>query len=484
MNTLRNILSVALVGIAVSACGDLLDLDINEDPNAATEVEGDLLFPYVLASLASNRAVELNPPSNYWSQIWASNGSYRASTDRYSLDIFLTGNTWNTVYPTALKNLALMRDQALSADPLRPNVAAQAEIMMAYVFWYSTSLWGEVPYTQALQGDEFPQPEFDDQETILRGLATDLAEAVALIEPGGAPGVEEGDLVYGGDMEDWERFGNSLRLRTLMMIRNVDPSVDAEIESLLGQPLIRTNLQEAAIPFFDAPDNQNNLWKLTQGWFDGELDGQQLWYPSATLVDLMNDLGDPRRDTYFSFAAEDGEYLSNQYIGHVNGYYDFNDDSTSVMDQNIIRPDWPSRIVTASEVWFYEAEWKARQGDLGGAHSAYMQGVDLALDYFDNKPGAIPDGQKATYLGLLPQSFASMQEALQAIWGQQFIEVLDRSPENWVHWKRTKYPTLTLPYNNVLGDIIRRMSYPPDELSANPNAPQQPGLDEPMWFEN
>ncbi len=343
MRAYKGFLLLLLLIVPLSGCDSLFDLDINTDPDAATAVQGDLLLPTVMAGLASNRAVELNPPSLYWSQVLASNASYRAGADRYELDIFLTGNTWRTVYSTGLRNLNLMRNQALAADPARPNVAAQGEILMAYLYWYATSLWGDIPYTQALQAEEFPQPMFDDQETILRGLVQDLEEAAALIEPGGQPGVESGDLVYGGDMSDWERLANSLRLRILMMIRNQDPSVEADIAALLNEPLIRMNTEEAALPFFNAPNNQNNLWKLTAGWFEGNLDGQDLWYPSRVLVDLMNSLDDPRRDTYFAFAADEGVYTSDEYIGHTNGVFTFINDTTSVLDQNIIRPDWPSR---------------------------------------------------------------------------------------------------------------------------------------------
>jgi hypothetical protein len=465
----------------MAGCGDLFDLDINTDPDAATEVEGDLLMPTVLANMASNRAIEISPGNAFHAQIWASNGSAGVFTDpeRYIMSSFTVGNTWSNIYTTGLKNLTLMRDQALAQSPARNNVAAQAEIVASYQFWMATSLWETIPFTQALQGDEFPQPEFDDQETVLRGLLDKLDAAIALIDPAGSPGVQEGDLLYGGDMDDWIKFANSLKLRILMMIRNEDPSANAAIQALLTQPLIRTNAEEAAVPFFETANNENNLWRLNNlfGGFTDVQNGNAFVYAGEPLVELMKSLDDPRLNTYWEFAVDgDGEYQTSEYFGQTAGVFEFGDE-TSMVSQNIVRRAWPSRMITAAEVWFYEAEFLASSSGPAAAQAAYQTGVQRALDYFDGKPGAISAAAKAAYVASLPPATVT------AIHDQQYIEVLDRSPENWVHWKRTHHPDLPLPQQAVLGDIIRRYPMPTAERSANPNIPDPVPLDRPMWFE-
>lgn len=478
-------LVILLAGVfSLSACDDPLDLDINTDPNAATEVQGDLLMPHVLATIASNRTIEFGQTTTIFSQIWVSNGSTGVFTDpeRYIISSFTTGNSWFAFYNAVLKNMNLMKEQALAAEPPRNNVAAQAEILSAYTFWMLTAMWGEIPYTEALDAAEFPQPAFDEQETVLRGLLDDLDRGLALIDAAaGGPAVTDGDLIYGGDMELWERFANSLKLRILMMIRNRDPSVDTEIQALLNEPLIRTLEQEAQIPFFVDTGNENSVWQLCSDFSGFEGDGCIWFGPSTGIVDLMNGMGtgDPRLETYFTPSPfTDAE----EVIGQTPGVFDFGDD-TGLIHQNIVRRDFPSRILTAAEVWLYEAEFLASQGNLAGAHTSYMRGVELGLDFFDGKPGDIDESEEDEYLASLPSSFVTQGGALEAIWGQEYIEVFNRSPENWVHWKRTHYPDLPLPVEATLGDIIRRFPLPPDELTANPNAPSQVQQDAPMWFE-
>ncbi|MGK7313461.1 MAG: SusD/RagB family nutrient-binding outer membrane lipoprotein [Candidatus Longimicrobiales bacterium M2_2A_002] len=489
MKTIRNLLLLVFLVPILGGCDDPFDLDINTDPDAATEVEADLLFPTVLTRISSVRSIEIGPGQAFFTQIWASNGSAGVFIDpeRYIISSFTTGNSWGIVYNDALKNLLLARDQALEEEPVRPNVAAQSEILSAYGFWMLTAMWGDVPFTEALNGDEFPDPSFDEQEVVLRGLVDKIDAALALIDPNAGPGVGFGDLVYEGDMENWERFGNSLKLRILMMIRNQDPSVDSEIAALLNEPLIRTNSQEAAIPFFDAANNENNVWRLNDlfAGFVGAANGNGFIFAGETLVELMKSLDDPRLSTYFEYAVDfdDGTPITNEYFGQTAGVLNYGDE-TSMISQNIIRPDWPSRMITATEVWLYEAEFLAATGDLPGADAAYEAGVQAALDFFDGKPGDIPEADEAAYLASLPDLTGLGQAAaLDEIRGQQYIEVFDRAPENWVHWKRTHYPALPLPNEAVLGDIIRRYPYPPDELSANPNAPSQVQLATPMWFE-
>jgi hypothetical protein len=446
-------------------------------------------------NIASTRAMEIFEQTMI-SQIFASNGSASVflNPERYSISPFTTDNTWTAFYTESLKNLLLMREQALAATPARRNQAAQAEIFSAYVFWMLTSIYETVPYTQALDGENFPEPMFDSQETVLRGVLQKLDSAIVMIDKSASalPGVEEGDLLYGGDMADWERFANSLKLRTLMMIRNKDASVDAQISALLSQPLIRDNAQEAAVPFFTATGNENNLWKLNDlyGGFINAMNGNEFVFAGKTLVDLMKSLRDPRLDTYFEFAVESfnidpdgGGPVTSEHFGQIPGVSDWDDGHTSMLSQNIIRKDWPNRIVPAAEVWFYEAEFRASTNDLPRAYTAYRTGVQRALDYFDGKPGAISSAAKTAYLGQLPQSFTSQQAALDAIRGQEYIEVLDRSPENWVHWRRTKYPAFIRPEQATLGSVIRRYPISSEEIAANPNAPSGIPLDRPMWFE-
>jgi len=496
MKLFKSIILITALSFAFVSCDDWLD--VNTDPNAATEVSPDLLFSTVLANVASNRAIEIQPSGSFFINAWAPNGSTPVfiNPDRYIISPFSTGNTWSNWYGASMRNLSFMIDEAETNELVSLNVAAQAKIMKAYLFWSITMMWEDVPFTQSQKPEEFPEPAFDDQETVLRGVIDLLDEALSQIDLSES-GVGNRDYVYEGNMLGWLKFANSLKLRTYIFLRNQDPSVDSAIADLLNNAeLIRENADEAAIPFFDSNENAHNLWVLNNlfGGFTGAANGNIFVFAGQTLVDIMNELEDPRRKTYFSYATFSNNLVADEFIGQEAGVSGWGGE-TSMVSQNIIRRTWPSRMLTASEVLFYEAEFLATTGDLGGAHQAFVDGVRASLEFLSPYTELDPAGGEledqgiseeeiAVYLNNLPSSFSNETEALEAIWTQAYIEVLDRAPENWSHWRRVKFPELSVAQNANLGDIIRRFPYPPSEIAANPNTPQDPALDTPMWFEN
>jgi len=474
------ILASVTVALLIAGCSDFLD--INQDPNAATELKGDLLLPPVLTHMSANRSIEYGPDNAFFTQIWASNQSAGVFSDpeMYNTSTFTAGNAWGAYYTDILKNLDLMVSQAENQDPKRNNVVAQGKILSALAYYQLSMLFGDIPYSEANNLD-IPQPKFDSQESILHSLADSLDKYVGMIDPASdLGGVEAGDLIYKGDMNQWIKFGNSLRFEILMFIRNKDQGVDSQIDALLGKALIESNADEAAIPFYDQATNANNIWRLNAlfGGFADAGNGNNFLFGGETLVEMMKDKQDPRLSTYFE-ANDNGDY-----VGVPAGTFV---DNASSISQNIIRKDWPNRIITASGILLLEAEYYATKGDMNTAQSKFEAGVQAGLDYFDNKPGAISQADKQQYVNNLPQlGNMSQSDAVKTVQEHEYIEIFDRAPENWANWKRTHVPSLPLPQEAVLGNIIRRYPYPPDEESANPNTPSRDSytLDQPMWFEN
>ena len=83
-------------------------------------------------------------------------------------------------------------------------------ILKAYIFWTVTDRWGDVPYSEALQGGSKPTPVYDKQEDIYKGLLAELKSAVSSFDNTSVIG---GDISsYGGNVSQWKKLGNSLRL--------------------------------------------------------------------------------------------------------------------------------------------------------------------------------------------------------------------------------------------------------------------------------
>lgn len=468
---------------ALSGCDSFLD--INEDPNNASlddiRSEPGLLFLTAVTSLSTTKTVEITGNSSF-AQLWsASNGAgVFTSPELYQISTNTTGNSWDGSYTDVNQNLNFILDAADDSESpfFNPNVAAQAKIFKAYNFYFLTQLFEEVPFTQANDRDAFPSPVFDEQEVVLRGVVDLIDEAIAQVDlSSGAPsGITNEDVFYGGDMEQWLRFANATKLRALILLESGGADVDAEIDAVFGEPLIRDNADNTEFPYSASAGNENSWQQVLDDFSDGAM----IWYDcDEKLVDILLDLDDPRLATYCDPTA-DGDF-----VGSASGTFaSFVSQDISNISLNIVRADFPERYTTAAEILLLEAEWEAKKGNLGTADGLYRDGIAASIDWFDEKPGAIEDSLKNAYIASLPDlTTLSQADAVEAVQLQQWINFFERRPEPWTHWRRTKVPELTAPSNAQLGDIIRRYAYPPDPVARNPNTPQSLPGDTPMWFE-
>ncbi|MEL6923390.1 MAG: SusD/RagB family nutrient-binding outer membrane lipoprotein [Bacteroidota bacterium] len=472
--------------MVANSCQDGFDgvLDINDNPLAATSADANLLFPTALVQFSNNRTIEVSGRTSaivqYTEPAFGVFGSY-ALCD--AGNTFLVGNTWQQVYATTLKNLKLVERDAAAAEPPVNNVVAQSKIMQAFAFYMLTNLYEDIPFSEALN-TEIETPGFDNQESVLRGIVTMIDEAVRMIDQAeGAGKVSTGDLIYGGDLEKWEKFANSIKLKTLFLIANKDGSVGSEISATLGSPIINTLADEAEFKYYDQTGDFNPIWNTLNRFSGGS--NPTWWAGSETFQTIMEDLDDPRLSTFYSESDSDDDLGTGEFKpGAVPGTYGTTSGENSIVSLNILRPDYPDRYITASEILLLHAEAIIEGYASGDADEKYREGIQSNMDFYDGKPGEIAAEDKEAYLASLPSiNDLSKDDALEAIHLQLYIQNFFRMPEGWTQWRRTKVPDLALPQRTTCGDIVRRFFYPPDEVGANPNAPSPVPFDTPMWYE-
>lgn len=90
------------------------------------------------------------------------------------------------------------------------NQKAIAMILKTFIMWTTTDKWGDMPYSEALQGAAILLPKYDEQQAIYTAMLKDLVDANAAFNPTGA--TVQGDIVYAGDVAKWRKFSNSLRM--------------------------------------------------------------------------------------------------------------------------------------------------------------------------------------------------------------------------------------------------------------------------------
>lgn len=442
-------------------------LDINTDPLASTVAAPATIIPQVLVAYEARKQTELGTRIMDVPQHFSAcfNSPRQGNTTS-----FLTGNTWFMYYNLVLGNLVLLEADARAAGEAQNNVAAFAVIMKALAFYELSVIFEQIPFTEALNGIDFPSPNFDSQETVLKGTVDMLDEAVSLIAAIPAEGafpIGSEDFIYGGNMALWERFANSLQLRILMLIRSVDPGyAGPRIADVLTRPLITELGHVARFPFFNNVGNQNAFADLNNTFFgteNNEVVG--VYAASPVLRDLLVDNADPRLGVFLTDINGGDDYDTPPYGSFSFGAFG------AVVSSAMIRYDFPAVWYTPAETALYRAELALAGEVAGDADALTQEGVTLALQYYggaiDGATVTIPqadiDAFAATFVGVTQQQ----------IHEQQYLETFMRPVVSWNHVRRTRVPELDEVPGAVIDDFLQRFSFPPDEVGANPNTPPQ-----------
>lgn len=470
--------NIAKLFMAVGICFTSLScedfLDINDNPNVATAPDPNLLFVSEILGMSNNRTSEIWIPIGVSAQVIASGGNtgWGPDEDQYNISIFSTGNTWRELYTNVIKNATLSIEAASQQDPVNNNTIAQHKIVQAIAFWELTSIFGDIPFSEALK-TEIITPKFDPQDEVLQGILDLLNEAIGLIDVDSPFKITEEDLYYKGDMASWEKLANSLKLRVLMMMVDGMPAKSTEIATLINADAgISSNTENALFPYFNQAGNYNPMFNLFYT-YNG---GVNNWlFAINHTTNLLKGKNDPRLTVFFDPGPDATE------IHSVAPGANADVDNDAVIGSFFLQPDSKDPIFTYAEQLLLEAEAHARGfvGTRADADAKLRAGVAASMAYY-----GVDADEAEDFVDALPDLTGLTQnEAIKVIAEQQWLDLFNRSLEAWNQWRRTEIPALTPAPGTLVPGMIRRWPYPPLEVASNPLTPAQKPLDNKMWFD-
>ncbi len=491
-----------IVLVLAGACTEGFE-EINQDPNNPTEVPTSYLFTHAERGLQEI----LNTSGLLYAQMWAE--TQYTNTSRYetvNLDFsrYYRGTQWEDgrTESGSLHDLQeiirLNSDEetmaAMSVSGSNANQIAVARILKAWAFHQLTDIWGDIPYSEALQGRENFFPAYDRQEDIYADLINELDEAFAQINPS-EPGVV-GDIIYGGDMAKWQLFAQSLKMRIGMRMTKVAPDrAQAVVTSALNAGVFTSNADNATFDNLSDADNDNQYYQHFLTRTD---------YAISNVLDAyMTELNDPRLPIY---ASPTGGDLAT-YAGDpsteltINGmpYGVAADIAGSITNDEISFPGAtvrsatsPCLMMTYPEVLFLQAEAAARGWTGGDVQALYEQAVMASMDFWNEQLAAtdfdaiysadigqtvsgvesvleatITPDEVTSYLAQ-PGVVFNQATAMQQIAEQKWLALYMQGLQAWSEWRRTGYPELA-PAPDAVEDraIPRRRGYDQIEFDLN-----------------
>ncbi len=432
--------------------------ELNTNPDAPIDVQPSLLLRQVIFDYGEQMSYEGFVAGNLLGQYFTAIDFNLF--DRHSLtEPQVGGNPWPVLYTN-------LRDNEIILDKARTNATfsvyeGPALIMKAYMAAALTDMFGDVPYTEALKGKEgIVSPVYDEQQSIytgLDGILDNLEKAVSALENYEGATPLEGDILFGGDLNKWIAFANSLRIKYLMRISGqLDVSNDLQAIYDEGR-YISSNAENAVFDFTNTEPNNFRIATARTGDFN-------LFIMSETIEEILKEFNDPRIAVFFRPTANEPD----AFAGLLNGP-DASQLSISVADYSLTGTifrertgDLDANFMTAWETHFLLAEAAERGLINADAKMLYDMGVRQAFEYWLTE---MPED----YLLEGPAAYgADGQDKIEQIITQKWLANIINGYEGWIEYRRTGFPELKTISASLNNDLIPvRLPYPTDEDALN-----------------
>lgn len=476
---MKKLITSILFVAALTSCST--DLDVNRDPDFLDPNDAPLSaqLPAGIAGLAGSEGASYAIIGGFWSQYWTQSNlaNQYNEIDNYSIGTSDYNFAWNGMYD-ALNDIRNVKRKALASGNWNYYlIATVLEVQGSQVL---TDFYGDIPYTEANRAPEILEPRFNTGPEVYDLMMADLNNALSRDlsqSQGPAPGAD--DYIFGGNMDNWTKFANTMKLKLYM--RQTESSrgamADAGIIALMNSGVAFLDTDAAMTQFIDAPNKSNPLYEFN----NRQLNVATNLRKSRTMDSFLSASADPREAAY---------YLPGNSL--VQG--DYTSTATNIAVVNT-RPTTPVFFLSLEESLFLQAEALERYG-LGSGQALYEQAIQTNFDRY---------GLSAEGTALIAGAYAyptagTFQQKLEAIITQKWVANFPGNGfESFFEKNRTGYPlTSSVPQTNagyIPGQLVygvngstggafpKRLVYPLSERNANTNAPTLVQLITPIWWE-
>jgi len=484
------------------------DLDINTNPNKVTGATVDLVLPTAIAATAKSISTTTTQGYNFMGgqQVgyfangggvsgWAGIVSYKWTTGNFA-------DNWATSYDVLNDVEYVIKTSEGNAAYNEFNAAAK--VLKAYNYSLLVDTYNDIPYTEALQGDERLQPAYDKATDIYKSLGDLLDQSIVAFKAAGTgkgtPVFVKADPLFAGDLSKWAKFAQTLKLKLVLKgegkVTFASKAFDAAVGFLTEDALVN--------PGYGKLDGkQNPLWNSWAYNFAGTAVGAASQYAvTPYIMGFYNGskITDPARAAvvYKSGTATPVNQLGFQESSAGRGLapssWFIGTNATTYSKIGILKgPDAGAPLMLASESYFLQAEANVRGLlSVGTAQANFESGVTASFTYlYKDNTGAVTAGKNAktdfdAYKVANPLSplvnfslATTNEQKLEAIITQKYIAFnMMFGHEAWNEYRRTGYPKISgTDKNTTFVSIVSestaadklptRIQYPANEFKYN-----------------
>lgn len=287
-------------GVAMTSCSDDTLSNINTDKTKVSNLDPNaqlttaLLQTYGDFSLMDTYRNYITGFTQHFAGGW--NVTNYAGSNFAEDDI--SRRIWDRYYEISIKNLV----DAIHKSEDKPNLNAALRIHRVYLTAVLADIYGDVPASEAGLGyiAGISTPKYDTVEELYNWFFEELTACEALLGTG-TDNISGDVTSMGGDVAQWKKYANALRMRYAMRISDVNPQkAQDEFEKAVAAGAISSAADDVYIKYADSPytyyDGANDYDFRTNALSE-ILYGQDATSPtfvSSTLFYQMQRTADPR----------------------------------------------------------------------------------------------------------------------------------------------------------------------------------------------
>ncbi len=447
--------------------------EINTNPQVAINIDPGFQFSWVQLRTSGGRYENWRAGliySSMMNQHMAALCGYW-NGDKYTFNGGYNSSLFDQAYREQVKDMQDLINTLEQGEVGDQTMLGMARIWRVVIFHRLTDLYGDVPYSEAglgaIAGIDFPK--YDTQAFIYADMLSELEAAIGQL---GSGGFGSADLMFGGDVAKWKKFGNSLMLRLGMRLSEVDAgTAQTFVSKAIAGGIMTDNSDDAFLEHTNGPEgiNRNGIGEVldkANGFGD---DCPRL---SATLVNGLQASGDPRLDIFGIPAAGGHNGLPN---GLDATTIQDNPTGTDINDFDRINPllvtvSTPMMFMTSAEAQLLAAEAAVRGWTSGDAASLYNKGVTNAMKQWQHYDASLVI-EDATIDAYLAANAFDAANGLEQIGWEYWLATFLNEYEAFANLRRSGFPALTpvnYPGNVTNGQIPKRLAYPSGESGRAP----------------
>ncbi|EDM43806.1 hypothetical protein SCB49_09450 [unidentified eubacterium SCB49] len=514
MNIMKSVAIIASL-FAVVSC-ETIETDLTEDPNQLTADDANLEFLFnsnQLALASFFETLQFQEATVMRMELMNVSPFYASQYAAGDFDL-----AWTGAYADLLNETKQLKEIAAAIetpDVNANNYIAAAQILEAYTLVTLVDTFGDVPYSEALQGSNNFDPGRDSGESIYDAARELLLNSITKINGSNSVAISS-DIYFNGDMSKWQALANTLLLKLAVTTRLNNNNAAAEANAVINAGnFISDNSGDFDFNWSASaePESRHPTFQLQY------IGGPDIYIANAMLSRMD---GDPRFNYYFfqqdgadpyAYPPASGDGFEGRDHGDagppvaadfpkvtVQGLYPiggkYNDGTTEAVSASSgAAGAGISPIMSHAFTRFLIAEAQLTlNGNAGAARSALIAGVTASMDKVTsfqggaNGAGNEPTGAEIqSYIDSVGAAYdaASNEGKLDIIIKEYYKAAWGNGIEVYNNFRRTSYPSDLAPsIAPNPGTFTHSMLYPANYVNNNnnPDAVQKSSVAEKIWW--